>query len=160
MRWIFLFLLSFTMFLNADVHEGDYFITGGTVETPDVVTGDVYALGSNVHIKGRVDGDVIAIGGTIVIDGTVQGSGRMVGGEVILNGKIGQSFSVVGGNLLMNPGAVINGNGIFTGGDLSPRGNDQWEGDYQWLYSGDQWKDWQKCGCPCRRLAIRAQCRN
>lgn len=119
MRSILLFLLSFTMLLNADVYEGDYFITGGTVETPDVVTGDVYALGSNVHIKGRVDGDVIATGGTIVIDGTVRGSARLIGGQVILNGKIGENFSAVGGNLLMNPGAVIYGNGVFTGGDLN-----------------------------------------
>jgi cytoskeletal protein CcmA (bactofilin family) len=118
MRFLFLFLLSFTMLLRADVHEGDYFITGGTVETPDVVTGDVYALGSNVHITGRVDGDVIATGGTIMIDGIVQGSARLVGGEVILNGKIVENFSVMGGKLLMNPGAVINGNGVFTGGDL------------------------------------------
>lgn len=119
MRFIIALLLSFAALAQAEtVHEGDYYVSGENVETPDVVKGDVYAIGSKIHIKGRVEGDLVATGGTIEVDGDVRGNARVIGGQVILNGKVGNNVTAIGGNLQMNRGATIGGNASFTGGGV------------------------------------------
>ncbi|MBS0629797.1 MAG: polymer-forming cytoskeletal protein [Verrucomicrobia bacterium] len=124
MKFLIAIFLSFTTLLLAqEVHEGDYFITGGTVEITMVVKGDVFAVGSQIFVKGRVDGDVIAIGGTLQIDGEVVGNARLIGGQMVVNGKIGKNLTAFGGNLIVNPGALVRGNAHFTGGEVTLAGN-------------------------------------
>ncbi len=118
MRILIALLLVFSAILQAqEVHEGDYFVTGGNVEIAMVVKGDVFAVGSQVTVKGRVEGDVIAAGSTLQIDGDVLGNVRAIGGQVIINGTIGKNLTALGGTLMLNQGSSVKGNAVFTGGE-------------------------------------------
>lgn len=123
MRIFIALLLVFSAILQAEeVHEGDYFVTGGDVEINMVVKGDVFAAGSQVIVKGRVEGDVVAAGGTLQIDGDVLGNVRTIGGQVILNGTIGKNLTALGGTLRLNQRSLVKGNAVFTGGEATLAG--------------------------------------
>lgn len=123
MKIFFAFFSIVTALLGAqEVHEGDYFVTGGDVEVSQVVTGDLFAVGSQVSVTGRIEGDVIAFGGVLAIDGEVLGNVRAIGGQVFLNGRIDKNLTAVGGNMELAPGAVVMGNALFTGNEVTLNG--------------------------------------
>lgn len=104
------------------VHEGDYFAAGGTIEISGVVKGDVYAMGSQIIVDGHVLGSVIATGGSIEIAGTVDGNVRLAGGQVEINGTVGRNVTAIGGNIQFVSKTVVGGNAVLTGGIVDVSG--------------------------------------
>lgn len=126
MRILIAILLSFMPLIGAEdqgeVHEGDYFVTGGEIQLSGIIRGDVYAVGSKVIIAGQVEGDVIASGSTVEISGKVFGNARLAGGEVLLTGEIGHNFTAIGASVQMTKDALVGGNGVFLGGEVALSG--------------------------------------
>jgi cytoskeletal protein CcmA (bactofilin family) len=102
---------------SSEVHNGDFFAWGRSVEISGVVNGDVYAFAEQVIIDGVVNGDLLACGGSIDISGKVSRNCRLLAGQVLLSGQVGNNLSAVTGNLqLLNSGAV-GGNVVSVAGN-------------------------------------------
>jgi hypothetical protein len=91
------------------VHRGDLFAVGRSVEISGVVEGDLYVIGGQVIVDGVVHGDVLALGGSVVISGKVGRSCRVIGAQVFISGSVGHNVSVVSGNLQLLGTASIGG---------------------------------------------------
>jgi len=101
-----------------EVHEGDLFAWGKSIEISGTVTGDVYLIGGQIHIDGKVHGDVLAIGGSVHIAGEVSKSCRVIGGQVLLSGRVHDNVSCVSGDLQTLPSASIGGNLVCASGNV------------------------------------------
>ncbi len=112
---------DFIVLPEQKVHEGDYFVSGGSIEISGIVNGDVYAFGSQIIIDGKVKGDVISSGGSVEISGEVEGNVRVAAGRILISGKIGRNLTALGGNVQLTQGSNVGGSAVFTGGlvDLS-----------------------------------------
>lgn len=95
---------------QGEVHEGDYFAGGNSVEIAGVVTGDVFVYGTQIFIDGNVHGDVIAIGGSVSITGRVEGDVRIVSGQVTIAGDVMGSVTLVTGNGELLPSGKVGNN--------------------------------------------------
>ncbi|MDN3505923.1 MAG: hypothetical protein P0S96_01685 [Simkaniaceae bacterium] len=104
------------------VHEGDYFAAGKTVEVSGTVKGDVYVLGSQIIVDGHVLGSVIATGGSIEIAGTVDGNVRLAGGQIEINGNVGRNVTAIGANIQFVSKTLVGGNAVLTGGIVDVSG--------------------------------------
>ncbi|NGX45083.1 MAG: hypothetical protein K940chlam2_00225 [Chlamydiae bacterium] len=113
---------NFIVLPEGQVHQGDFFAGGNSVEISGIVEGSVYVFGSQVIIDGTIEGDVIAAGGVVAIAGEVKGSVRVAGGEVDLAGKIGRSVTVLAGSLQISPTAAIGKNITAMAGNLEMEG--------------------------------------
>jgi cytoskeletal protein CcmA (bactofilin family) len=139
-RLIYLCLMVFTSYLFADeapssndeniivlahgqVHEGNYFAMGRSVEISGQVNGDVYVLAEQVIIDGIVNGDVLSCSGSIDISGKVLNNCRLVGGQVLISGQVGKSVTAVAGNLQLLSSASIDGSLVATAGNVDLAAN-------------------------------------
>lgn len=100
---------SVVILASNEVHNGDFFAVGRSVEISGTVNGDLYVLSGQVIIDGVVNGDVLAVGGSIVISGKVTHNCRLVGGQVLVSGEIGNNVSVLSGNLQLLSTASLGG---------------------------------------------------
>lgn len=100
------------------IYEGDYFVTGNSVEISGTVHGDVYALAEHLTIDGVVHGDVLACAGNIEILGTVKRSCRLVGGQIFVSGSIGNNLTAIGANVQLAGSSHIDDGGVFIAGNL------------------------------------------
>lgn len=82
-----------------ETHQKPSFGGTVTVDPNETLCGNMTSFGSTVAVKGKVRGDVVAFGGTIYIVGKVNG-------DVI----------IYGGNVFLQPGATIDGDFHFCGG--------------------------------------------
>jgi len=129
---LFLLLFCFSHLAAADdeyivlqeeqVHEGDYFAAGGTIEVSGTVKGDVYVVGSQIIVDGHVLGSVIATGGSVEIAGTVDGNVRIAGGQIEINGTVGRNVTAIGGNIQFVSKTLVGGNAVLTGGIVDVSG--------------------------------------
>lgn len=132
MRWLFLFLISLSLFANDDpdtmqlphsaVHKGDFFAYGKSVEIAGTVLGDLYAFGGQIYVDGTVSGDVIICGGSVNVRGEVQGNVRMLAGQATISGHVQGNVSLMAGNIDLGPSGVIDGNVIGIGGNIDISG--------------------------------------
>jgi cytoskeletal protein CcmA (bactofilin family) len=136
MRYLLIFLLfcsglfsdeqgNFIVLPEGQVHQGDFFASGNSVEISGTVKGNVYAFGSQVIVDGTIEGDVIAAAGVVAIAGEVKGSVRVAGGEVDLAGKIGRNVTILAGSLEISSPANIEGNITAMAGNLDMEGSIQ-----------------------------------
>ena len=137
MRLIYLCLMIFTSCLFAEeaqeesivvlpygqVHEGNYFAMGSSVEISGQVNGDVYVLAEQVVIDGIVNGDVLGSGGSIDISGKVSNNCRLLGGQVLISGQVGNNVTALAGNLQLLSSASIGGNLVATAGNVDLAAN-------------------------------------
>lgn len=93
------------------VHRGNFFAMGSSVEISGVVDGDVYILAEQVVIDGVVNGDALICGGSIAILGKVHNNCRLLGGQVLISGSVSNNATVVAGSLQLLPSASI-GSGL------------------------------------------------
>lgn len=103
---------------SQEVHEGDFFAWGRSIDISGTVNGDVYLIGAQIHIDGVVNGSVLAIGGSIDIDGHVTKSCRLMGGQILVSGKIDDSLSCLCGNLQTISTGYLAGNVVVTAGNI------------------------------------------
>jgi hypothetical protein len=99
--------------------DGDYFISGDTVEILGTVNGDLYAAGGQVIISGIIVGDVLAAGGQISLSGKVGQDARFAGGVIQIEGDIGRNLTIAAGNTNLSTSATVTGNTVITGGNIS-----------------------------------------
>ena len=103
---------------SSEVHDGNYFAMGKSVEISGTVNGDVYVLAQQVVIDGVVNGDVLCSGGSIDISGRVLHNCRLAGGQILISGSVGDSVTAVAGNLQVLPSAAIGGSIVVTAGNV------------------------------------------
>jgi hypothetical protein len=103
---------------SGEVHQGNYFAMGKSVEISGTVNGDVYALAGEVVIDGTVNGDVLICGGSVDIGGKVAQNCRLLGGQVLISGAIGNNVTAISGNLQVLPSAVIGGSLVATAANV------------------------------------------
>ena len=99
---------------SSEIHEGNYFAMGRSVEISGTVNGDVYVLAEQVVIDGIVNGDVLVSGGSVDISGKVAHNCRLLGGQILLSGAVGNNVTAIAGNLQILPSAAIGGNLVAT----------------------------------------------
>lgn len=110
-----------------------------TVGQDQMVTGDLYAVGGSVSISGAVEGDafiasgaatinapisadVLIAAGSVQIHAPVGDDVRAVGGEITLADEVVGDIVVAGGSLRILSTAVVHGDIIFYGGELTVEG--------------------------------------
>ncbi len=103
---------------SSEVHNGNYFAMGRSVEISGTVNGDVYAMGEQVVIDGIVNGDVLSCGGSIDISGKVSRNCRLLGGQVLISGDVCNNVTAVAGNMQLLPSASIGGNLVAVAGNI------------------------------------------
>ncbi|MBS0620189.1 MAG: hypothetical protein JSS61_01855 [Verrucomicrobia bacterium] len=99
------------------VYDGDYFVSGRSVEISGTVDGDLYVFAEQVIIDGTVNGDVIGCGGSFDISGTVAKSCRLLAGQILISGTVKDSITSIGGNVQLRSGAPIGGNVVVVAGN-------------------------------------------
>ncbi len=105
-----------------EVHEGDFFAMGHSVEISGVVNGDAYILGSQIFIDGTVKGDILAIGGSVEISGDPQNNVRVIGGQVMINGQVAHNGTIIAGNVQATPSSKVSGNLVCIAGNVDLEG--------------------------------------
>jgi len=109
------------------VHEGDYFVSGDSVEISGTVTGDLYVFASQLFIDGIVKGDALVSGGSIDISGEIAQNLRAVCGQIMFSGTVGRNAAIAAGNATFTSSGNIQGNLVCSAGNIdlgSTIGND------------------------------------
>lgn len=101
---------------------GSGFITGSTVRVEEEVSGDLFCAGRDVVINTTVDGDVICAGQYITIEGHVTGNIRVAGQHVSVLGTVDKNVTAFAQKLSISDTAVIGGELITAGQDLTVSG--------------------------------------
>lgn len=100
------------------VINDDLYIFGDDIIIQGTVLGDILACGKLLDIPGNVTGDVMACAGTVIINGNVEDDVRVCTGTLIVNGNVGGDLLVFGGNVVVSDDANINGDVIFSSGQM------------------------------------------
>ncbi len=103
---------------SGEVHQGNYFAMGSTVEISGTVNGDVYVLAEQVVIDGVINGDLLCAGGSIDISGRVVHNCRLVAGQILLSGSVGNNVTAVAGNVQLLASGSIGGSLVATSGNI------------------------------------------
>jgi len=134
-KCIFLFILYFATGLHAEddakykeqsvivlpaneVHNGNFFAAGPSVEISGTVNGDVYVFAEQVLIDGTVNGDVLGCSGSFDISGTVLHNCRLAAGQILISGTIGNNVTAIAANLQLLSSASIGGSLVATAGNV------------------------------------------
>jgi cytoskeletal protein CcmA (bactofilin family) len=127
MRYVLIFfMVSVALFgqdevdvLNRNqIHQGDYFTAGKSVEISGRVIGDVYASGGQIIIDGEVDGDLLVFGASVSVTGHVKGNVRVASGQLMLSGVVDRNVTIFSGNGELLPSGNIHGNLFAIVGNL------------------------------------------
>lgn len=105
--------------------QGDLYTAGGNVDIEADISGDLVSAGGEVSINGSVSEDLIVAGGKVYIQGLVQDDIRVAGGEVYIRGMVQDDVIVVGGKVVIEKEAIIQGDLVMAGGDLTMKGTVQ-----------------------------------
>ncbi|MBU1039016.1 hypothetical protein KKC17_02160 [Patescibacteria group bacterium] len=105
-----------------EIVNGNYYVTGSTVEVIGQVLSDVFVFGGTVEILGPVGGDVLVAGGNVRIQGPVQGNVRVVGGTVEISSQVSKNVLAGAGTLRLMPGSVVLGHLTAAAGTLEMAG--------------------------------------
>ncbi len=96
----------------------DLYVGAGTVRIDGRIDGDLFIGGGTVDVTGPVTGDLFIGGGTVHVSGPVGRHLRIGGGDVTVNGPVKLDLLVGAGNLNIGSGAVIDGDAIFSAGQV------------------------------------------
>lgn len=97
----------------------DLYASGGDIRVTSTVNNDLTVAGGNIAIEGSVTGGVLAAGGNITLDAAVANSARIAGGNIVISGPINRDLVIFGGSVTVSRDAVIGGDVVFTGGQLT-----------------------------------------
>ena len=100
----------------------DLYVAGGTVTINAPVDGDLIVVGGTVIINDTISQDILITGGKITVNGFVGDDIRGAGGTIFLSSEIAGDVMMVGGKITIDDTAVINGNFITAGGDVTLNG--------------------------------------
>ncbi len=95
---------------------------GGSVDINAPITNDLTTAGGNININSIVTGDILAAGGNITISERVGDSARIAGGNIIIDALVEKDVVIIGGSVKITKNALIKGDLIFIGGQLSLQG--------------------------------------
>jgi len=110
---------------NIVIHEPvnkDLYVAGGTVTINAPVRGDLILAAGTVSINDTITQDILLAGGNINFNGYVGDDIRCAGGSITIESEVAGDVVVAGGTVTIKKGAVIHGNLIATGGELSVDG--------------------------------------
>ncbi len=107
--------------VNTTVFD-DLYIGGSSVEVRDKIYGDVLTAGGEVTITGTVRDDLTVVGGKLDLSGEVGDDVRAAGGEANITGAINGDLIVFAGRVFVADTAVIGGDIIVNGGEVSLNG--------------------------------------
>ncbi len=102
---------------TGEIHNGDFFAWGSSVEISGTVNGDVYIFAEQIIIDGVVNGDALCAGGSIDISGEVAHNCRLLGGQILIGGDVGNNVTALAGNLQLLNSAEIKGNLVAVAGN-------------------------------------------
>lgn len=92
---------------------------GSNVLINSQIKGDLVLAGGTVNLEQPVENDLIIAGGTININAPVGGDVRVAGGTVYINAPVGGDVIALAGTLTASDKAVIGGDFISNGGNVS-----------------------------------------
>lgn len=107
--------------ITKPVH-GNLYISGKDIVINAPVYGDLIVAGGTVTINDTVQNDILAAGGEIHMDGYVGEDVRCVGGKLFINKNTGGDLVVTASTLNVSKDAVIAGNLLAFGGDITLEG--------------------------------------
>lgn len=100
------------------VHQGNFFALGRSIEISGTVNGDVYVLAEQVIIDGVVNGDILGTCGSIDVSGKVTQNCRLIAGQALISGSIGNNVTIMAGNLQLLSSASIGGSLVAIAGNV------------------------------------------
>ena len=104
------------------IQNDDLYLARARVSIDADVRGDVNAAGGRVRIGGSITGDVGAGGGLVTVVGAVGDDVRVGGGQVDIDTKIGGDLVAGAFSVGIQPGTVVGGKAILSGGEVSVAG--------------------------------------
>jgi hypothetical protein len=102
--------------------QDDFYTAGGNIHIETDVLGDLIIAGGEVDIHANISEDLTVAGGKVNIKGLVQDDLRAAGGEVYISGIVKDDIVVAGGKVFIGEDAVIEGDLLMAGGDLTMKG--------------------------------------
>ena len=102
--------------------QHDVLAAGQRVDVSGSVKENLYATAQTVTISGTVGGDITAFAGDVEFSGVAESGIRAVGGTLSILGTVNGDVVLVGGDLFLGPDAVVNGDLIATGDNLTLQG--------------------------------------
>ncbi len=109
---------QYTLRKGETVNQNLY-AAGGSVTVEGDVKGDLLVAGGMVIVTGSVAKDLMAAGGNLNLAGSVGEDLRVAGGTVTISGTINGELVVTGGQVQILSGAIINGDVLALGGQLT-----------------------------------------
>jgi len=104
------------------IQNDDLYLARARVSIDADVRGDVNAAGGRVRIGGSITGDVGGGGGLVTVVGAVGDDVRVGGGQVDIDTKIGGDLVAGAFSVGIQPGTVVGGKAILSGGEVSVAG--------------------------------------
>jgi len=104
---------------RGEVLNDDLYVASGTAVVAGSVARDVVVAGGNVLIDGSVGQGVLAAGGSVNLLGVVHKDVRVLSGNLIVSGTISGDLVAAGGQIHVSRGAVIGGNILAAGGNVT-----------------------------------------
>lgn len=108
--------------VKKDENPTNLYIASQTVNVDGNVNKDLVVAGSTLNINGNVQNSLIAAGGTLNLNGKVGNNARLAGGSLNISGTVEGDVTAGGGTVTVDSGAVINGDLMVAGGNLTMDG--------------------------------------
>lgn len=99
--------------------DHDLYVAGGSVTLNAPVKGDLIVAGGTVVVNDTVAQDILAAGGDLLLLGFVADDIRCAGGTIQLGSSVSGDVVAAGGRIQILKDAVISGNLLSTGGDVT-----------------------------------------
>ncbi len=111
-------LQEVVMLRSGQVHDGDYFAMGNSVEISGTVLGDAYIMASQAIIDGKITGDLLVLGGSVEIAGEIEGSVRVLAGQVTLSGHVERNVTIIAASTQLSQPGEVDGNAVLVSGNI------------------------------------------
>ncbi|MDA0713967.1 MAG: hypothetical protein O3B83_01775 [Bacteroidetes bacterium] len=103
-------------------YPDDIYIATGEIQVRAPIYGDCVIAGGNISINDSISGDLMVGGGDITIRGTIGDDIRVAGGTIEIDSEVMDDLIVFGGKINVTENAVIHGNVVSYGGNLTMDG--------------------------------------
>ncbi len=102
-----------------------------TLKSGETLNGSIIVFGGNVTIEkdAQVSGDIVVFGGNILLEGEVGSNVVIFGGNVTVYDKVGGDVVLIGSQALLKENAVVKGNSVSIGGQVTEEEGASIEGD-------------------------------
>lgn len=112
---------KYTLGAGESVGENLY-VGSADINISGDVRGDLMAGGGNIMVTGQNYRDVMLLGGSITVLGPTSDDLRMAGGNLVIGKSVGGDLTVAGGNIHLLSDAIVGGEMIAVGGNITVDG--------------------------------------